>query len=54
VPMPMVEEPTAEVAEPVEQTQEVIDQELIEMSISKGAYGEDVLEADEEDEEYIR
>jgi small subunit ribosomal protein S2 len=54
VPMPMVEEPPAEAVESVEQTQEVIDQELIEMSISKGAYSDELLDADDEDEEYIR
>jgi small subunit ribosomal protein S2 len=53
VPMPMVEAP-AESTEDTQQLSEVLDQELIEMSISKGVYNDEVLEADDEDEEYIR
>jgi small subunit ribosomal protein S2 len=53
VPMPMVEAP-AESTEDAQQLSELLDQELIEMSISKGVYNDEVLEADDEDEEYIR
>lgn len=53
VPMPLVETP-AEPAPDTEQISEVLDQELIEMSITKGAYGDELLDVEDEDEEFMR
>src|SRR3990172_4679706 len=53
VPMPMVEETAQETSHEAEHAAELLDQELMELDLTKGAYTDEPAEGDE-DEEFIR